>query len=88
MQRIDYQLIARFVTGEINTSDLEQLTHWMMLSEENRRQVFLLEQSYQQHQPNPYAHADKIKSAQHRLFQHLSLTTETEGLTNVPTSHL
>lgn len=78
MQRIDYQLIAQFVTGEISTPDLERLIHWMMLSEENRQQVFLLEQTYQQHQPNPYANADKINQAQHRLFRHLSLTTEDE----------
>ena len=49
-----------------------------MLSEENRQQVFLLEQTYQRHQPNPYANADKISQAQHRLFRHLSLTTEDE----------
>lgn len=49
-----------------------------MLSEENRQQVFLLEQTYQRHQPNPYANADKINQAQHRLFRHLSLTTENE----------
>ena len=49
-----------------------------MLSEENRQQVFLLEQTYQRHQPNPYASADKINQAQHRLFRHLSLTTENE----------
>jgi hypothetical protein len=78
VQRIDYQLIAQFVTGEISTSDLERLIHWMMLSEENRQQVFLLEQTYQRHQPNPYANADKINQAQHRLFRHLSLTTEDE----------
>ena len=78
MQRIDYQLIAQFVTGEISTSDLERLIHWMMLSEENRQQVFLLEQTYQQHQPNPYANADKINQAQHRLFRYLSLTKEDE----------
>ena len=78
MQRIDYQLIAQFVTGEISTSDLERLIHWMMLSEENRQQVFLLEQTYQRHQPNPYSNADKINQAQHRLFRHLSLTKEDE----------
>ena len=78
MQRIDYQLIAQFVTGEISTSDLERLIHWMMLSEENRQQVFLLEQTYQRHQPNPYANADKINQAQPRLFRHLSLTKEDE----------
>ena len=78
MQRIDYQLIAQFVTGEISTSDLERLIHWMMLSEENRQQVFLLEQTYQRHQPNPYANEDKINQAQHRLFRHLSLTKEDE----------
>ena len=49
-----------------------------MLSEENRQQVFLLEQTYQRHQPNPYANADKINQAQHRLFRHLSLTKEDE----------
>ena len=49
-----------------------------MLSEENRQQVFLLEQTYQRHQLNPYANADKINQAQHRLFRHLSLTTEDE----------
>ena len=78
MQRIDYQLIAQFVTGEISTSDLERLIHWMMLSEENRQQVFLLEQTYQRHQSNPYANADKINQAQHRLFRHLALTEEDE----------
>ena len=49
-----------------------------MLSEENRQQVFLLEQTYQRHQPNPYVNADKINQAQYRLFRHLSLTTEDE----------
>lgn len=75
MNELNEEILKKYLEGECSEAEFIQINHWMKESEENARQLFLMEETYQIGKRNPEAEKKQTGQAEVRLYKRLHQET-------------
>ena len=77
MNELNEETLKKYLEGECSEADFVRINHWVKESEENARQLFLMEETYQAGKRNPEAERKQTVQAEARLYKRLQQETAT-----------
>ena len=72
MNKLDEELMAKFLMGECSEEELCKVNAWLDESDGNARELFRIEQIYHLGKSEEFADEKKIEKAEKQLFKRLA----------------